>query len=831
MRFPVCFAFALAVPGLASGDPAPPGTSPAVDYLKDVRPILARNCYQCHGAKAHKGGLRLDTVQAITQGGDSGPAVVAGRSAESLLIRAVTGADGVTKMPLKRPELSAEQVNAIKAWIDAGAPAPARDLPDDGKQGQTHWAFVPPVRPAVPLLSTPASAIRSPIDAFVVAKLEAEGVRPSQEAERATLIRRASLDLTGLPPSPEEVEAFVRDSSPDAYERLVDRLLASPAYGERWGRHWLDLARYADSNGYSIDAPREIWLYRDYVINALNRDLPFDQFVIEQIAGDLLPNATLEQKVATGFHRNTQINQEGGIDPEQFRVEAVADRVTTTGVVFLGLTVGCCRCHDHKYDPVTQREFYQLFAFYNNADEPTLEVATPEQSAKRQEIQAKLTAIEQELRPEESRIIGALSEEERAKFKDVIAAHMLGLDQRSEREKLAVLRFLASKDSKLKPKVSEYNRLKRGEPKFVTTMVMRERATPRETYIHLGGDFTRHGAPVTPGVPAALHALSTPVAHAAGSPAAGSPNRLDLARWLVDPKNPLVARVTVNRIWQQYFGKGIVETENDFGTQGSPPTHPELLDWLACEFMDHGWSLKHLHRLIVTSATYRQSSVVRPELRESDPTNRLLARQGRLRLDAEVIRDCALTASGLLARHIGGPSVRPPQPDGVFKFTQVKRDWQPDAGPNRYRRGLYTWFWRAAPYPALLVFDAPDSASTCTRRVRSNTPLQALTLLNDEAYVELAAGLAARVLREAAADDDARLSFAVRACLGRSPAPVELARLRQFLDQQVAEYEADPESAKKLAGATANGCEPARAAAWVAVARVLINLDEFITRE
>jgi hypothetical protein len=555
--------------------------------------------------------------------------------------------------------------------------------------------------------------------------------------------------------------------------------------------------------------------------------------VIEQIAGDLLPNATLEQKIATGFHRNTQINQEGGVDPEQFRVEAVADRVTTTGVVFLGLTVGCCRCHDHKYDPLTQREFYELFAFYNNTDEPTLEIGTAEQSAKRQAIRDRLAAIEQELRAEENRIFRELSDDDREKNRDVMAAHMLGPEQRSDQQKRALFRFLAARDPKLKPRVAEYTRLKFSEPKAVTTMVMAERKQPRETFVHLGGDFTRRGPAVTPGVPHALHPLPQPAAcDLAGEDSPAKPqavrNRLDLARWLADRQNPLIARVTVNRVWQQYFGKGIVETENDFGVQGAPPTHSELLDWLAVEFMDAGWSVKHLHRLIITSATYRQSSALRPD---ADPTNRLLARQARLRLDAEVIRDCALTASGRLARKVGGPSVHPPQPDGVFKFTQVKRDWQADAGPDRYRRGLYTWFWRAAPYPALLVFDAPDSTSTCTRRLRSNTPLQALTLLNDQSYVELAAGLAARVLRDAPADDETRLAFAVRACLGRAPAPGELVRLRQFLGQQVEEYTADPEAARKLAGNGIKDVEPARAAAWVAVARVLMNLDEFITRE
>jgi mono/diheme cytochrome c family protein len=797
---------------------AAPAAAAPPDYLKEVKPLLVKNCFQCHGLKAQKGGLRADTVKALLAGGDTGPAIVPGKSGESLLIAAVTGADGITRMPLKKPALPANQIAVLKAWIDAGAAVPANDPPDDGKHGTSHWAFVPPVRPTPsPLPNGRGSdGPRNPIDAFILAKLQAAGLRPSPEADRATLIRRVSLDLTGLPPSADEVAAFLADTRPDAFDRVVDRLLSSPHYGERWGRHWLDLARYADSNGYSIDAPREIWKYRDYVIDALNHDLPFDQFTVEQIAGDLLPDATLEQKVATGFHRNTQINQEGGIDPEQFRVEAVADRVSTTGVVWLGLTLGCCRCHDHKYDPVTQKEFYQLFAFLNNCDEPNLPLATPEQAAERARRDEQLQKLEDELRQEEIRVLTAIPEEEREKHREYYVIHNLGSVQRTDQQKQTIYRFISGRDPKLKSKVAEYNRLKRGGPKITTTMVLAERKTPRESYVHVKGDFTRKGDPVSPAVPAVLHPLHDST----------KPNRLDLARWLVDRDNPLVARVTVNRIWQHYFGKGLVETENDFGVQGSPPTHPELLDWLACEFMDRGWSYKALHRLIVTSATYRRSSAGKPPA--ADPTNRLLSRQNRLRMEAEVIRDCGLAASGLMNRKVGGPSVRPPQPDGVFKFTQVKREWPADTGPDRFRRGLYTYFWRAAPYPALLVFDAPDAGATCTRRLRSNTPLQALTLLNDEAYVELAQGLAGRVLREAN-DDVGRFRLAYEASVGREPSAAEIERLTRFLAEQKREYEADADSAKQFAKGVPG--DPATAAAWVAVARVVLNLDEFITRE
>jgi hypothetical protein len=792
---------------------------PPVDYLKDVKPLLVKNCFPCHGAKVQKGELRVDTVKSLLAGGDTGPAIVPGKSAESLLFAAITGTNGVTRMPYKKPPLTAEQTAILKTWIDAGAKGGANDLPDDGKQGASHWAFVPPARTTILEIGNSHSVIRNPIDRFIMAKLQAAGLSMALEADRLTLIRRVSLDLTGLPPSPQEIDEFLRETRSDPYDRLVERLLSSRHYGERWGRHWLDLARYADSNGYSIDAPREIWRYRDYVIDALNRDLPFNQFTVEQIAGDLLPNATMEQRIATGFHRNTQINEEGGVDREQFRVEAVADRVATTSAVWLGLTLGCCRCHDHKYDAVTQKEFYQLFAFLNNCDEPTLDVSNPDQIAERIAIREQVAIIEAELKLEEAVVFGEIPQADREKRRDLFEIHAIEPGSRSARQKQSMNKFLAAQMPSVQSKLDHIAKLKRSEPKPSTTLVLTELPTPRETYVHLGGDFTRHGERVTPGVPAVLHPLLS----------SENPSRLDFARWLVDTRNPLVARVTVNRIWQVYFGKGIVETENDFGVQGSQPSHPELLDWLAVEFVEGGWSLKHLQKLIVTSATYRQSSRASDsQLNLVDPTNRLLGRQSRLRLDAEIIRDCALAASGLLNPKIGGPSVRPPQPDGVFKFTQVKRDWHPDTGPNRYRRGLYTYFWRAAPHPALLVFDSPDGTSTCTRRLRSNTPLQALTLLNDQAFVELATGFAGRLLREAT-DDGARMRLAYRSSLGRGPEKAEIDRLMRFYDQQRREYQADPAAAKQLAVNLPG--DPVVAAAWVSVARVMLNLDEFITRE
>jgi mono/diheme cytochrome c family protein len=816
----------------------PVAAAEPIDYLRDVKPIFAKSCYTCHGAEKQRSGLRLDTATALLKGGNAGPAAVPGKSADSLLIKAVTGADDVKVMPPKEPRLTPAQIVTLRAWIDGGARAPAGEAPQAVAKSK-HWSFQPPVRPAVPAVK---SAVRphNPIDNFILARLEKEGIAPSPEADRVTLVRRLSLDLLGLPPTPREVDDFVNDRSPDAYEKLVDRLLASPHYGERAGRWWLDQARYADSNGYSIDAARSIWPYRDWVIGALNRDLPFDQFTIEQLAGDLLPNATQEQKVATGFHRNTQINQEGGIDVEQFRVESVVDRVNTTGAVWLGLTVGCCQCHDHKFDPIAQKEYYQLFAFLNNADEPTLELGTPPEVEKRKQARARIAAVQKQLKPLDptnaagedrwetnlttdlrkllppdiQAILDVVENGRTPEQKEKLSAAYRKTDQ--SRHVLLALGSATPLGQAANLHVGlrrieldkQLTALKATAPMGATTMVLQERKTPRTTQVMLGGDFTRKGAVVTPGVPAVLPPLATGGVDPRRGEPGGSPNRLDLARWLVDPRNPLTARVAVNRLWQHYFGLGLVETDNDFGTQGTPPSHPELLDWLATEFVRQGWSLKAMHRLIVTSATYRQSSKVRPDLATIDARNRLLARQVRLRLEAELVRDAALEASGLLSRKLGGPGVFPPQPDGIYRFTQIDKNWKPNAGSDRYRRGLYTFFWRSAPHPSLTVFDAPDGNSACTRRNRSNTPLQALTLLNDQGQYEFAQALAVRVLREGGADDGERLRYAFRLCLARAPKEREEQRLAELLARE--------------------GRNPE---AWVTVARVLLNLDEFITRE
>lgn len=705
----------------------------APDYLREVKPVLTDHCVGCHGTEKSENGLRLDTAAGALRGGERGPAVVPGDAAGSLLVQVIEGRQArLERMPYKRSPLSTTAIAAVRDWIEAGAPLPAVETP--GRR--VHWSFVPPERRTPPGSVPGGVSGGHPIDAWIGQRLKETVLSPSPEADRPTLIRRVSLDLTGLPPSPERIDAFVADPRHDAYERLVEELLASPHHGERWARWWLDVARYADSNGYSADAPRSIWPWRDWVVRSLNADLPFDRFVLEQLAGDLLPGATLDQRIATGFHRNTQLNEEGGIDPEQFRIEGVIDRVNTTGTALLGLTIACAQCHDHKFDPIRQREYYQLFDFFNQQDEPTLEVPS------------------------------------------------LGL-------------------------VQGPGGAAKAPAKPTTTLVLAERSSPRRTTVFMKGDFTRPGDEVGPGTPSVLPPLGS---EKQGGP---RPNRLDLARWLMDSGHPLTARVTVNRVWQQYFGRGLVETENDFGTQGSPPTHPELLDWLAVEFASptaqggSGFSLKRLHRWIVTSRTYRQTSTIRADPLEKDPGNRLLARQNRIRLDGEFIRDVALVASGALDRRLGGPPVHPSQPDGVMNLGQVRRDWTTSAGGDRYRRGLYTYLWRATPHPALAVFDAPDGFSTCTRRNRSNTPLQALTLLNDGAFVDLADRLARRLQVGDRGGD--RLVEGFQRCTGRRPKAGELERLRALLDQE------------RRAGSDTE--------AWRTVARVLLNLDETITRE
>ncbi len=807
---------------VAADDRTGSKTTVSVDYPGKIKPILTRHCIFCHGASKARGDLRLDTAAAALKGAKTGPVIVPGKGEESPLILSLRAEDPSERMPLNRPALSEAEIALLQAWIDQGAAGTAGERPGVPPSA-THWAFLPPKRPKVPKVRSNDWA-HNPIDRFIQERLERVELSPSQVADPATLLRRVSLDVIGLPPSPVEVDDFLSDPSVEAYRRVVDRLLASPHFGERWARPWLDQARYADSNGYNIDAPRSIWKYRDWIIAAFNADMPFDAFAMDQIAGDLRPGATFAQRIATGFHRNTQINQEGGIDVEQFRIESIVDRVNTTGSVFLGLTIGCAQCHDHKYDPISQREYYKLFAFFNNVDEPELELATPSELARRTEIRAQveqfhrdLAARYPDLDQRERRWEGTLTLEfTQAQTADVRLVFDTPREKRTQAQRNAMVELMLAREPALRDELARLTRLRNAEPRFVTTMVVSERSSsPRESFVHLGGDFTRRGERVDPGVPAVLPPLT---AESSGTRA----DRMDLARWLVGRRNPLAARVAVNRIWQAYFGRGLVETDDDFGTQGILPSHPELLDWLACELMDRDWSLKSIHRLIVESATYRQSSRVRDEGKSIDPDNRLLWRQTRLRLDAELIRDSALASSGLLSRAIGGPSVFPPQPEGVMNLGQMRRPWQADTGPNRYRRGLYTFFWRATPHPFLTTFDAPGGIQACTRRLRSDTPIQALTLLNDPAFFEIAGGLAARILEDCTptATDRERLRHGFWLCLARPPTDHELKTLEGVLLQE-------RDDVKTRGTRTAAAIPPE----WETIARVLLNLDEFLTRE
>ncbi len=820
---------ALLLPRLQAAEPARPARAAPrpIRFNRDIRPILSNHCSKCHGPDLKKAGLDLQTRAAAVKELKSGHvAIVPGKSDESELIERVTSPSDGDRMPpaSKGPRLSEAEIARLRAWIDQGAPY------------EEHWAYVKPVRRAPPPVKDPAW-VRNEIDAFVLARLEKEGLAPSPEADRATLIRRVSLDLTGLPPTVAEVDAFLADNSPDAYDKVVRRLLASPHYGEHQARFWLDQARYADTNGYEKDERRTMWPYRDWVIAAFNRDLPFDRFTIEQLAGDLLPNATTEQKIATGFHRNTMVNTEGGTDDEEFRVAAVVDRVNTTMEVWMGTTIGCAQCHNHKYDPFAQKEYYQLFAFFNSTEDrgrttaPLLELPTSELIARRAKLRQEIARREAVLNTPSPQLAAAQEKWEQGLAGRPAPAPVAPLlavapSARTPAQKEQLARYYRSIAPELNQTRQQVAALRKQEAALrpVTTMVLKELPAPRPTHVQIRGNHKNLGEKVSPGVPASLHPL------AQGQPA----NRLALARWLVDPANPLVGRVTMNRIWARSFGRGFVETSEDFGAQGEPPTHPELLDWLATEFVRQKWSLKAMHRLIVTSATYRQSSRVTPELYRRDQFNRLFARGPRFRLAAEMVRDNALAVSGLLCRKIGGPSVFPYQPDGVW-FNPYSGDrWVTSPGGDQYRRGLYTFWRRTAPYAAFMAFDAPSREVCTERRPRTNTPLQALATLNDKAFVQPAAALARRMMAEAKGDDAARAVHGFRLCLARKPSAAELDLLLHLYRENLAKYRSDPAGAKALA--TSELPEPpkemnlAELAAWTVVANVLLNLDETITK-
>ncbi len=968
-----------------------------VDFNRDIRPILSNHCFQCHGPDEdqREADLRLDTRSGAIDDLGGYAAVVEHDPVESELIRRVKETDDDGRMPPEGDRLSEHEIALLEKWIQQGAPY------------AKHWSFQPMGRYDVPAVdaAAPPRWKQNPIDAFIHRRLHQQGITPSPQADRQTLIRRVSLDLLGLPPTIAEIDAFVNDPRPGAYRRMVDRLLTSKRFGERWGRHWLDQARYADSHGYTNDNERSMWPYRDWVINALNQDVPFDQFTIEQLAGDLLEGATLDQRIATGFHRNTLINSEGGTKADQFRDEQVKDRVDTTGLVWMGLTVGCAKCHAHKFDPLSQADYYGLYAFFNstadrNSVTPTVKVPSDKQARELEELKQQKEQLTQQLASDDGRaerqsdweaeIVqraqeaadqadsipwtvldlsgksdgqsifkiledksllvagkGAAKEEYQStarspltkvrsvklevltddslpqrgpgraangnfvltefwfrtgdgrelRFSKAAAEHsqpkfavaaaidgksdtgwainnapegelnhdrvawfvlpepleveadhalvfkmqfhsepdysigryrisisdqewidrpgpaaiakLIGVpkEKRSKEQQGRIDKAFIQSDPHLREIDAQLDkvvkRIETVQRQIPTTMVLQELGKPRQAYIQVRGDFLRRGEEVAPDVPEVFPPLDDP----------SNRNRLALAKWLVSPEHPLTARVRVNRIWMRLFGRGLVETENDFGIQGSLPTHPELLDYLAAKFIRDGWSTKSLLRWIMSSATYRQSSHARPDLQTIDPRNLLLARQSRLRVEAEIVRDLALAVSGTLSDKIGGPSVFPPQPDGVYAFTQRKKNWKTSQGEDRFRRGMYTFFYRSAPYPMLSTFDVPKFNTVCTCRDRSNTPLQSLTMANSESLLELSQLLGRRICEEVpGGSDEERITHGYRLCFARTPSEEEVRRLTAYL--QATRQRFDQE-----------------AKVWAAAARVLMNLDEFVTRE
>lgn len=1011
-----------------------------VQFNRDIRPILSDRCFACHGPDAgnRKAGLRLDIEAAAKAELRQGRVpIVPGQPDQSELFRRITTEKKALRMPpayAGHDALSPQQIALIRQWIEQGA------------SWQAHWSFLPPQRPALPEVKDQRWP-RNPIDRFVLARLEREGMHPSPEAEKARLLRRVTLDLTGLLPAPGELDAYLKDQSPGAYERVVDRLLASPRYAERMAIRWLEAARYADTNGYQSDGPRDMWRWRDWVINAFHRNMPFDQFTVEQIAGDLLPNATLDQRIATGFHRNHRTSAEGGIVDEEFRVEYVADRTETTSAVWLGLTVGCARCHDHKYDPLPQRDYYRLFAFFNNVpekgfvynfgnEEPYIKAPLPEQQKQLDVFDTKIAALQKQLtdlapqqeaaqhrwekrlrktsaewelteglvlrktldegekglQGEAPVVAGRMGQARSFDGKQFLDAgqsprkfdyrdpftfaawvkpespkgailsrtedywegtghglylvdgklrlHVIfrwtDLGMRVETEQPVRLHdwqhVLVTYDGSMKAAgvhmyvdgkpqplkilfdqclwpigskepfrigaggglrfqgliddVRVYDRalspeeaavvalttplaelaavppaqrtpaqtdklrmsfLEQAAPTSVaqlraelareqaerkkfydtipTVMVMAERPTPRDTFVLKRGAYDAHGEKVSSGVPGVLPAL----------PADTPKNRLALARWIVDRNNPLTARVIANRFWAMLFGTGLVKTVEDFGSQGEWPLHPELLDWLAVEFMDSGWDVKRLLKTIVTSATYRQSSRVTPELLQRDSENRLLARGPRLRLAPEMIRDQALAVSGLLVEKVGGPSVKPYQPPGLWKELQGGQEYVADKGEGLYRRSLYTYWRRTVAPPGMVTFDSPNRETCTVRETRTNTPLQALTLMNDVPYVEASRKFAERLLHEGGATDAERINYGYRLALAREPQTAErdvlLAALAKFREA----YRRDGDSAAKLltVGDSAYDASLPKTelAAFAGVASLLLNLDEMVTKE
>ncbi|MEC7502202.1 MAG: PSD1 and planctomycete cytochrome C domain-containing protein [Planctomycetota bacterium] len=820
-----------------------------VDFSQRIRPILSDACYQCHGPdeKERQAGLRIDQRESLLASRDTRPAIVPGNHSESEIFHRITSNDPEMRMPPPDAvrQLTAEEIELLKAWIDQGA------------DWEKLWSLQP-VRAVEPPSVQQQEWPRSTLDRFVLANLERQGLTPSEEASRETLIRRVTLDLTGLPPTLAEIDAFIADTSEDAYEKVVERLLASPHYGERMAVDWLDAARFADTHGYHVDSQREMWRWRDWVIDAFNRNMPFDQFTVEQLAGDLLPEPTESNRIASGFNRNHGINFEGGAFAEEFRVEYVVDRVHTTATIFMGLTLKCARCHDHKFDPLSQKDYYRFFAFFNSVPErgidgaignavPLMRFPSGKQRRALEALNTSLTARQREVeayRKQSDKKVAAWAQKRKTEVADAVnengnsdpidAIIKLEATERTDaQEKELIEAFLAQdktyQDLKSAAKQAERKR-DNFENKIPSTMVMRDSEKMRGTYLLNRGLYDQPGEQVTAGVPAIFPQLPQ---NAVG-------NRLSLARWLVSGSHPLTARVTVNRFWQSLFGNGIVKTSENFGTQGSLPSHAALLDWLADRFVRSGWDVKDLMRLLVTSATYRQNSKITEESFQRDPENRLLARGPRLRLQAEMIRDASLAASGLLVRSVGGASVRPYQPEGLWEEvafgikTYGAQEYEQDHGDALYRRSMYTFWKRSCPPPSMVTFDAPDRETCTVRRERTNTPLQALVLLNDPTYVETARGLAERTMHEGGNSNNERITYAFRIVTGRRPTAAESAILLEEFNQRFAAFKIDPQTATQLLSvgdSEADSDLPTEElAAWTMVARLLFNLDEAITK-
>ncbi len=806
-----------------------------IDFNHDVQPILSENCYHCHGpdAKKREADLRLDRKdgpQGAYRTKDDVTVIKPGDSAHSDAIARIFSADkdDVMPPPKSNRSLNDAQKQTLKRWVEEGA-----------KWGE-HWAFVPPKRSEVPKIE----GALNPIDAFVRDRLAKENLSPAPEADKARLIRRVTLDLTGLPPTLQEVDAFVSDSSPQAYQKVVDRLLASPRYGERWCWDWLDASRYADTNGYQGDPERTMWPWRDWVVRAINENMPYDRFTIWQLAGDLLPGATNEQKLATGFNRNHMMNGEGGRIAEESRVENVFDRVETVSTIWLGLTFGCSKCHDHKFDPLTMRDYFALYDFFNQTSEtgqgrggqaaPALDMSTPDEVERSKQAEERVTKMAAEVDAFELKKFPRpdgkpLAESDAINLPGNLPATLAKTEpkKRGVDALLEAIAYFKDHDadySAVLNKLLKAVRERDAAAKNVTrVMIMDTLKEPRPTFILTKGAYDKPTEEkVTAGTPASLPAME------ASSPR----NRLGLAQWLVSPQNPLTARVTVNRFWQAFFGTGLVKTVEDFGVQGEKPSHPELLDWLAALFMESGWDVKALHRLIVTSATYRQSSHVTGELFERDPENRLLARGPRFRLPSWMLRDQALAASGLLVEKAGGPAVMPYQPEGIWEeATFGKKSYKQDHGEALYRRSLYT-FWRRIVGPTMF-FDNTSRQTCYVRAIRTNTPLHALTTLNDTTFVEAAHALAQRVML-AERDDTARLRLLYRLTVTRDIRPEENTLLLARLATLKAQFAGDAEAARKLLTVGESKRDPslpaAEHAAWASLCQLVLNLDEALSK-